>query len=47
VKYTIRLADHAIELHLEQAIRDKDSDEIAKECWWIMTVEYKDHSKTV
>ena len=46
VRYTIRLADHVTELHLEQAIRDKGSDEIAKERWWVMAVEYRDRLKT-
>lgn len=42
VKYTIRLADHVTDLYLEQIIRDKDPNEIAKERWWVMAVEYRD-----
>lgn len=45
IRYTIRLADHVTELNLEQAIRDKGSEEIAKERWWVMAVEYRDRPK--
>ncbi len=45
VKYTIRLADHVTDLYLEQTIRDKDSDEIAKARWWVMAVEYRDRNR--
>lgn len=41
-RYKIRLADHVADLYLEQAICDKDSDEIAKERWWVMAVEHRD-----
>lgn len=42
VKYSVRLASHTTDLYLEQTIRDKDSDEIAKERWWVMAIEYRD-----
>lgn len=45
VKYHIRLGEYETDLFLEQAVRDKDSDEIAKERWWVMAIEYKYKSR--
>lgn len=42
VRYTIRLGNHETYLYLEQEIRDKDSDEIAKERWWVMACEHSE-----
>jgi hypothetical protein len=40
VKYMIRLADRVINYYLEQVIRAKEPDEIAKGRWWVKVVEY-------
>lgn len=45
VRYVIRLAGHETDLYLEQIIRDKESDKIAKERWWVMAIENRDRKR--